>query len=72
MSAVSAVVQLLAWIDLTSGCHQVKEVLDGSWAPPMRVKILAKRGHDYFVSSECLSMAVEWHRLNPEDYIEEA
>ena len=64
--------EILAWIELTAGLRQVKEVLAGTWEPPAAVRILCRRGDSYHRSDEHLSVSVEWHRLDPNDYVEPA
>ena len=69
---MNRVLELAAWIELTLGLHQVKEILAGTWEPPPSVRILARRPSGYARTDPHLSVTVDWHRLNPEDFVEPA
>lgn len=64
--------ELAAWVELTMGLKQVKDVLSGEYEPPTSVRILARRSGDYLRTPPNLSIAVDWSRLDPEDYVEPA
>ncbi len=65
-----SVVDLVAFVDRIAGLRQVKDVISDRWAPPPRVRILARRGHSFRVTEEVMSLSVKWYRLDPEDYVE--
>lgn len=69
---MSLALELAEWVTRTADLHTVEDVLAGRWTPPTKVRILCLRGRRFVQSEEVLSLSVEWHRLDLQDFVEPA